>query len=234
MSTYALRGVAHAEPIPDTIFSLVPTNNLAVDVLMENKHYVSAVEPSGKLKYPYGLNIGRHIHSSSRHTLAIIGRKGDVKMPGRVKAYSKKHCSFDVVEDSGAIMLQDLSTRRRTQVLGDEDNETVFRIEACRAPRRVLVSPTVNLEISLGGAEFRLLWHQVELNLAKTLPPSIEAPEDARTLSNPDTEFPIRCATENNSRDSQPDERVRYVKQRFLEQAHLVRFTPPKVSRMVD
>lgn len=104
-----------AGPHPSALFSLVPTNNQTRAILAHanNGHLVSLIPNLRGPKYPKGiacrLNIGFHIGSKSRHTLATLGRNGaDIVVEG--SSISRIHCSFEIHKDSRLIMLYDRST----------------------------------------------------------------------------------------------------------------------------
>ena len=71
-----------ASPHPLTLFSLIPQNDRAVAVLTHsnNYHLVSLIpnapNPLHSSEPTYGLNVGFHIGSKSRYTLATLGRSG--------------------------------------------------------------------------------------------------------------------------------------------------------------
>lgn len=94
----------------------------------------------------YGLNIGPHIGSQSRFTLATVGHCGaDITVEG--SNISRIQCSFEIHETTRAIMLQDRSSSQSTQTFGS----TAERLELGRTPRRVLVTNQINRQFGFGG-----------------------------------------------------------------------------------
>ncbi|KAF1951824.1 hypothetical protein CC80DRAFT_552896 [Byssothecium circinans] len=93
--------VPRHSPHHRALFSLVPTNDRATAVLNhpDNAHHISVVSDDRKPgKTLYGLDIGLHIGSKSRYTLATIGRCGDIIVEGL--AISRIQCSFEINEDN--------------------------------------------------------------------------------------------------------------------------------------
>ena len=98
------------EPHPLALFSLVPLNDRAVAVLNhpDNSHLVSLVP----IKQVFGIEVGFHIKSSSRYTLATLGRNGDITVEG--SSISRIQCSFEIHEEFGTVILYDRSNSQTT------------------------------------------------------------------------------------------------------------------------
>src|SRR5438045_265015 len=141
-------------PHPLTVFSLIPLNPRAEDVVdhPENQHLVSLV-PGTKSRnneegVQHGLNIGFHIGSKSRYTLATLGRNGDIIVEG--SSIARVQCSFEIHQDTEEIMLYDQSTSRSTQTIG----EKAMPFDGERSERYVVVGKEekgVNNEFGFGG-----------------------------------------------------------------------------------
>ncbi|KAI0860808.1 kinase-like domain-containing protein [Xylaria cubensis] len=147
------------------LFSLVPTNDRAIEVLNNprNKKFVRETKDGERL-----LDIG-HIRTTSGNasTLATMGRDGDIILEGN--SISKVQCSFEINQETNIIMFYDRSHSQTCQVYEYPGAETK-PFEPGR-PRKVVVGPQVNLCIGLGGAhrnlyEFRLKWKD---NLQSTM-----------------------------------------------------------------
>lgn len=146
---------------PEALFSLIPSNDPATQILLHpnNRHLVSVVTDATTGRATYGINIGFHIGSRSQRTLAEFGRGGDVVVDG--SDISRVHFSFELIQSSGAIMLQDKSTTMTTQTFG----ETAKLYEFGRLPRWVLLTPDINRDFGFGGAKsdrfkFSIVWHR--------------------------------------------------------------------------
>ena len=88
LSKLKLQRMVRPTPHSLSVFSLIPWNPRAEDVVdhLENQHFVSLV-PGAESRnndggVPRGLNIGFHIGSRSRYTLATLGRSGDIFVGG--------------------------------------------------------------------------------------------------------------------------------------------------------
>lgn len=190
----------HPKPHPLALFSLVPGNDQASAILAHsnNSHLVSLIPDLKGPEYPegiaYGLNIGFHIGSKSRYTLATIGRNGAdiiVEEP----SISRVHCSFEIHKDSGLIMLYDRSTAKSTQLYGAD----TIPFELGRDPRRVVVTNKVNKAFGFGGAtcdlvRFKIHWHDHypnALNIQEQLSYREDNPYFARTLDETPPSGPV-------------------------------------------
>ncbi|KAM3501324.1 hypothetical protein MY11210_009389 [Beauveria gryllotalpidicola] len=201
------------------LFTLVPRNDRAMAVLNhpDNAHHISAVSDDGKPgKGLYGLDIGLHIGSKSRYTLATIGRCGDIIVEGL--AISRIQCSFEINEDNKEeIMLQDRSTNKSTQFFG----ETAMPFEPGRPHRRVVIDPTVNLDFGFGGAacdlyRFRIIWHErTKLAADIRIKTREDNPRQTRTiLDEPLTVAPSRPITRIHTPGNL--QKIRYSKRQKL------------------
>lgn len=138
------------------LFSLKPLNERAKRVVSHpwNQHLVSK-STDGTIV----LDIGFHIRSRTRHTIATLGR-GDTDVFVEGTSIAKIQCSFEIEPTTNVIMLYDRSHGHTTQVFGD--NATPF--EHGRV-RQVVVQKKLNNVLGMGGrsqdlVQFELLWHQ--------------------------------------------------------------------------
>ena len=173
----------------------------------DNSHLVSTIPDYGD---QLGLDIGFHIGSASRYTLATLGRSGaDITIEG--SSISRIHCSFEIHQDSGAVMLYDRSNSQSTQVCGK--NATPFELGRIR---RVVVGEQLNTEIGIGGVgcdlvRFKLVWHQRSLDMEEQVRNRIDNPRLTRTVD----EVPTVVPSQRLTRIHTPGERVpilRYAK----------------------
>ena len=186
-------------PHPLAFFSLVALNKRAYAVLNhpDNIHNVSVFrDPMQDKNILHGLDIGLHIGSKSRYTLATIGRCGDILVEG--SSVSRIQCSFEMHEKTKQIMLQDRSSNRSTQFFGD----TAVPFELWRPHRRVVVHEKVNLIFGFGGVacdlyQFQIVWHKRDdLKANMNLDYRELNPRQARTvLEQPPTDVPSQRAT---------------------------------------
>ena len=140
---------------PRALFSLIPMNDRAREVVSHpmNAHLVSVHVPTEDDPEPLRLDIGPHIGSRSRYTLATIGRCGDICVDGG-SGISRIQCSFEIDPSTQEIMIQDRSSTRSTQLHG----ESAMPFEQGRPHRRVIIDDETNLEFGFGG-EGRKLYH---------------------------------------------------------------------------
>lgn len=147
------------------------------------------------------LEVGFHIRSASKHTLATLGRgNADIFVEG--SSIAKIQCSFEIEATSGAIMLYDRSHAQTTQVFGD--NATPFEYGRLR---KVLVQKKLNTEIGMGGkrkdlVQFELEWYENSVGTAEMIKnrESIaqgweENPRLARTIDESETVLPSQMIT---------------------------------------
>jgi len=203
-----------SHPHPLTLFSLVPLNQRAHDIVnhSSNSHMVSTL-PEGKL----ALDIGFHIRPRSRNTLATLGRSADVDIFVEGSSIAKTQCSFEIDDPTtGVVMLYDRSHLQTTQVFG----ENVKPFELGRV-RRVVVARNVNTEFGIGGqrgnlARFGLEWcneDDVMRNIKignEALSGQVENPRSARTVDDRPTALPSRPLTRIHT-PGETQLRIRYI-----------------------
>ncbi|PGG99052.1 serine/threonine protein kinase [Blastomyces parvus] len=184
---------------PYTIFSLVPLNQRAREVIAdpENQHLTST-QANGIVV----LDIGFHIRSRTQDTLATLGRGDDADIYVSGSMVSKIQCSFEIETESNVIMLYDRSYGQTTQVFGDD----AVPFEHGRS-RKVVVLDRVNTIIGMGGVarnlvQFKLRWHFDPLSMMNTvkdwkraLIPPVYKPRNARTIDESDTILGSRRVT---------------------------------------
>jgi hypothetical protein len=131
------------------LFSLVAMGDLetqkwteAVILDPSNAKFVPKIENPTQ-EHQLGINIGFHIGNPSRDTLAILGRNGDIKL--KDENFSRTQCSFEVVPESGVVMLCDRSTLQTAQLVGND----AFPYERGRS-RRVAVTSQFNTTFGIG------------------------------------------------------------------------------------
>lgn len=175
-------------PHPQALFSLVPRNDRAQETLQhrENAHLVSSFRPykDDPTVEEEGLEVGFHIRSASRYTLATIGREGDIVVDH--PAISRQHCSFEIHEgNKEEIMLQDRSLNRSTELFG----LTKEPFEPGRPHRRVIVDQKINLEFGIGGPagdlyQFEIFWHKHDKSMiSQQIDRREDNPRQARTIA---------------------------------------------------
>ena len=145
-------------PHPSALFTLVPTNDAARRAVEHPSNLWLVSEIDGRV----GLDIGPHITSRARDTLATIGRSNcDVII--EEPCISKLQCEFQVLP-TGVVLLRDHSSRHSTQVLGQ--NSMPYR----SGVRQVVVNAKRNTEVGMGFSHifeeaslhfitFELVWH---------------------------------------------------------------------------
>ncbi|KLJ06258.1 hypothetical protein EMPG_09293 [Blastomyces silverae] len=178
-------------PHHQALFSLVPLNPNAHAVIDNplNRRFLSRFVH--KNTQYVGLDIGFHIQSIARYTLATLGRSGaDITVDG--PSISRIQCSFEVHAENDAVMLYDRSNSQTTEVYG----LGCVPFEPGRR-RRVVVRPEVNHMFSMGGNEddlvqFQLVWHRVDFNANYEVANRVETPMQARTIDNIPTAAPSR------------------------------------------
>ncbi|EEP79879.1 predicted protein [Uncinocarpus reesii 1704] len=203
--------MARPKPHPLALFSIVPKNDGAWAILHHphNRHLVSVVpDPEVKGQSTYGLNIGFHIGSKSRSTLATLGRGADVTVEGA--NISRIQCSFEIHETTREIMLYDRSTSHSTQVCGT--GSTPFKLGH---PRRVVVDNRTNLEFGFGGvacnlAHFHLIWHARNFSIEEQINCREDKPCLARTVDETPTVVPSQRVTRIHTPGNQHPE-IRYT-----------------------
>ncbi|KAG5295752.1 CAMK family protein kinase [Histoplasma capsulatum G186AR] len=178
-------------PHSRALFSLVPLNQNAHSVINNplNRRFLSRFVDNN-MQY-VGLDIGFHVQSSTRYTLATLGRSGaDITVDG--PSISRIQCSFETHAESDVVMLYDRSNSQTTEVFG----VGCVPFEPGRR-RRIVVRSDVNCMLSMGGNEedlvqFRLVWHRVEFNANYEVANRVETPMQARTIDNIPTAAPSR------------------------------------------
>lgn len=180
-------------PIPLTLFSLVPLNDRARDVIAHpNNHHLISTSFEGYQT----LDIGFYIRPTSQNTLTTLGRcDSDITLQGA--SISRFQCSFEINPSTGVIMLYDRSNSQTTQVFG----ENACKFETGRL-RRVVVAENLNTKIGIGGQacdliHFQLRWHNNADEILKKLsvrqlPYELENPCVARTVDEERTAPPTR------------------------------------------
>ncbi|OAA35310.1 CAMK kinase [Metarhizium rileyi] len=189
----------YREPDPNTLFSLSPKNDKAVEVVTHelNSHLVSLIDDT------LCLDVG-HLESlsGSSSTLATLGRgNADIFVSG--SNISKIQCSFEIL-DNGIVLFHDESKAWSSQVFGE--GATAF--EYGRRPRTVVVLPNVVTRIGFGGDRqnlvvFELVWrsankeiHEVMEIMKKKYPSKRkENPRFSRTIQGDDTVAPTGVCT---------------------------------------
>ena len=141
---------------PAPLFSLKPLNERAKKVAEHsyNQHLASKLSDGTTV-----LDIGFHIRSRSRNTIATLGR-GDTDIFVDGSNISKLQCSFEIESTTNLVMLYDRSHSQSTQVFGS--NATPFEHGRLR---QVVVQHLLNDVLGMGGIEknavqFQLVWKQ--------------------------------------------------------------------------
>ena len=144
-------------PNTRALFSLVPMNEKAKNVVQDenNDHLVSLSSKSHVASF----DIGFHINSqSSTNTLATLGRD-DCDIFLRPSSVARTQCSFEIDDpNTGIVMFYDRSHKHNTRVSGAHSKT----FENGRSPRKVLVYPEFNEEISIGGINGDLIQFKIE------------------------------------------------------------------------
>lgn len=180
------------------IFTLYPLNPLASNSVHHPANEpLTSVGPDGKL----GIDVGIKIRSRSRQTLETLGRNGGIFID--CPSVSRVQCSFEIDDDSKAILLYDRSFHETTQVFGSE-GAALFPFERGRRPRQVVVAPNVNVVIGMGGTycdlvKFKLVWWDRDPKILEDSPLVLPDPKLARTLGAAETEQPSRRETRTHT-----------------------------------
>ncbi|KAF2022275.1 kinase-like protein [Aaosphaeria arxii CBS 175.79] len=191
-------------PHEHALFSLRPYNGneLARRIIdhPNNSHNVSLCDGIP------ALDVGFHLRRNSSSTLAELGRHqhADIYLDGA--HFSRTQCSFEIVVDTGVIMLHDRSSGGTTQChASDGDDAAPFQYG--RAQRKVLVQKDFNTVIGMGGTwndllQFELEWHRTPAETAEAIRKYnaqgydvVENPRLATTrpATPPGRSAPIRC-----------------------------------------
>ncbi|OAX83523.1 STE/STE11 protein kinase [Emergomyces africanus] len=180
---------------PLALFSLIPLGGRARAVLdhPDNSHLVSTfIDDDGN--EVSGIDIGFHIGSGSRYTLATLGRSGaDITVEG--SSISRIQCSFELHEESHVVMLYDRSNSQTTQVFGED----AMPFETGRI-RRIAVTQEFNTRFGIGGVrsdlvQFRLFWHQHTLDVEEQVKNQVDNPRLTRTVDDIPTVAPSQRLT---------------------------------------
>ncbi|KAK8123132.1 kinase-like protein [Apiospora sp. TS-2023a] len=182
-------------PHPLALFSLEPIGTRAEDVVGHplNQHVVSIL--GGR---PV-LDVGHIQSKANSHTLATIGRDGDIIVEGG--SISKVQCAFEI-DSNKVVMFYDRSHSQTSQVYGD--NATPF--EHGRGGRKVVVQQDLNTIIGMGGTKrnlvrFKIRWRKPDFGATKEQIKRRESatlgenPRFARTIDAADTVLPSRRET---------------------------------------
>lgn len=155
----------------------------------DNAHLISELPDS---RHRLGINVGFHIHSPLWYTLATLGRSGDITVEG--PSISRIHCTFEINEKFGTVILYDRSTSQSTQVSG----EVSLPFEP-GGVRRAAVAPRLNTILGIGGVRcdlirFEMVWHQRKFDVKEHFQDRVDNPrlalrEDVTPTSSPTARF---------------------------------------------
>ncbi|KAK0707442.1 kinase-like domain-containing protein, partial [Lasiosphaeris hirsuta] len=180
------------------IFTLYPLNPLASNSVHDPVNEpLTSVGPDGKV----GIDVGINIRTRTHQTLETLGRDGGIFID--CPSVSKIQCSFEIDDDSKAILLCDRSFHATTQVFGSE-GAALFPLERDCRPRQVVVAPNVNVVIGMGGTyrdlvKFKLVWWDRDPKKLEDSPLVPPNPKLARTLGAAETEQPSRRETRTHT-----------------------------------
>ena len=213
----------YRRPNIEALFSLIPRNPKA-KIVVEDDNNDHLVSKSWESNVP-SFDIGFHLNSQfSANTLATLGRDNcDIHL--RSATIARTHCSFEIDDlNTGIVMFYDRSHKHNTRVSGT----CAQPFEKGRSPRKVLVYPGVNDEISMGGIKGELLEFQIEWILKEDRIKEVARKHrdaEKNTITNP-RKARTRDPTETvlNSAKMTPDEafqrpsqpRIRYFKRDLL------------------
>ncbi|KKZ66658.1 hypothetical protein EMCG_00221 [[Emmonsia] crescens] len=199
-----LRSVPH----PQALFSLVPLNGNAQAVINHpaNIHLLSSFTDNLHNTHVV-LNVGFHIGSDARYTLATLGRNGDITVDG--PNISRIQCSFEVHPESDVVMLYDESNSQTTQVFG----KSAMPFKPGRL-RKVVVDEDINCMFGMGGigcdqVQFLLAWHRVDFNAKEEVGNRVDSPLQARTADDVPTVVPSEPPTPGQWPSNQ-EPKIRY------------------------
>ncbi|EEH06284.1 serine/threonine-protein kinase ppk11 [Histoplasma capsulatum G186AR] len=215
-------------PHPLALFSLVPLENRARAALdhPDNSHLVSTFNDENGNQVA-GIDIGFHIGSTSRYTLATLGRSGaDVTVEG--SSISRIQCSFELNPDSHVVMLYDRSNSQTTQVFGED----AIPFETGRI-RRIAVEPRLNTRFGIGGVrsdlvQFELQWHRRTFDVEEQVNNQVDNPRLTRTVDDIPTVLPSQRLTRIHT----PGNRLLNI--RYMEMNQLGAGTISEVWKAVD
>lgn len=210
-------------PHKSALFSLVPTNSKARDVVNdENNDHLVSLSWQKKVR---SFDIGFHINSQhSTNTLVTLGRN-DCDISLKPVSISKFQCSFEIDDlNTGIVMFYDRSYGHSTQISGED----VYSFEDGRSPRKVLVYPGFEQKISMGGnkgdlIQFSLEWILREDQIKAIARKHREAekglitnPRKARTRDLTDTVLPSTEMTPDQAFIQPSQLGLRYLKRNLL------------------
>ncbi|KAK1754090.1 serine/threonine protein kinase [Echria macrotheca] len=178
---------------PHAIFTLYPQSPSA-HVVVEDTANAHLVSYNPQIER-YGIDVGIS-GACSHQTLETLGRATDVGIHIPIRAISRLQCSFEINDESKAIILYDRSSEGTTEVYAWNQGKVCPFDD--RRPRRVLVAPQLNELISMGHGDglvkFRLIWWKKDARGLKSsyLVPN---PNLARTYDIAETEKSSRPRT---------------------------------------
>lgn len=190
-----------AEPPEDTVFSLLPQNKEAIQVVNHPDNGYLAWKKDRNST----LALAIQSPSDGHGVLARLGRGTDVDVTIQGSAISKLQCSFEMRHDTNAVMLYDRSSSQTTHVIGPDS----IGFEHGR-PRRVVLLNKVNTLIAIGSLTgtyicFKLKWHRESKKMlegvANQAPRTLrqQNPRQARTIDDSDnsdlSRYPTRIHT---------------------------------------
>ncbi|KAL6409740.1 Serine/threonine-protein kinase RAD53 [Ilyonectria robusta] len=179
-------------PRPLTLFTLIPDSDAARAAVHHSANAPFVSQYGDQLVFDVG-----HMRAKPDGTLVTLGR-GNADIVLDSPSLSRIQCSFVINPDTNVVMLHDLSGQWSTQVFG----LPLFPFENDRT-RQVVVSPTLNPVLGMGGEKrdlykFQLEWRQdltntlKEIKARKEADASISYQEDtrnARTIDAKETEM---------------------------------------------
>jgi len=154
------------ERFPYYIFALVADNDLSYDVVtnLKNRHLLVTL-CTGEL----ALAIGSHIRNDPEDdTLATMGSSAedcDIAIDDATRTLSRTQCAFKIKDETGAVMLYDLSKDGDMLVSGRGVPGHDFN--RMRKPRRIMIHNQFNNVFSMGGIErdfyrFLVAWRPLD------------------------------------------------------------------------
>ncbi|KAJ5799399.1 uncharacterized protein N7518_001467 [Penicillium psychrosexuale] len=211
------------DPHSLALFSLQPLNEQAKKVVSHpwNQHLTSKLSDGTVV-----LDIGFHIQSRSRQTIATLGRGGDADIFVEGATISKTQCSFEIEPTTNVIMLYDRSHRGTTQVSG----ANAIPFEHGRL-RQIVVQHRLNDVLGMGGrtkdaVQFKLIWKknyqqvtEIIRNRESIISDCVENPRLARTTDDSETVLPSQMQTRIHTAGPRQLE-IRYIKVDQLGSGH--------------
>jgi len=205
--------VPPSQPNKLSMLSLIPKSPRAHEVLAHphNRRLISLVPYDKKLMQ--GINIGFHIATKSRYTLAVIGRRDcDVTIEGG--DISTEQCAFEINKKTQWIMLSDRSRYHSTQITGPN----AFSFESGRIPRRVILPQLPGSTLEIYGTagnlvSFDIVWHSGSFNVEEMLELREDRTEYALTDDEPETTPVSQRVSRIDRPINSPTPRLRYLEQ---------------------